>query len=179
MSWRRQQCGSSGRRTTNKEGPVAIGRPICGTTDQQTWISLSIRNHNIKRWQYICDHNSGKSRSIFITSCTVVSRKTCAYHLNNVLTLPSKNENITFVRSFYVISGCTSFNDLCIASMTLLMYIAAYFVNMFGTFLCRLSLFSLLFIFSSLSSLIYTVLCELRLIYFIMYSLNITHCIMV
>ena len=55
----------------------------------------------------------------------------------------------------------------CVASMALLMYIAAYFVNMFGMFLIflsRLSLFSLLFIFSSVSSLIYTVLCELRLI---------------
>jgi len=48
--------------------------------------------------------------------------------------------------------------------MALLMYIAAYFVNMFGMFLTRLSLFGLLFIFSSVSSLIYTVLCELRLI---------------
>ena len=36
--------------------------------------------------------------------------------------------------------------------------------SMFGMFLSRLSLFSLLFIFSSVSSLIYTVLCELRLI---------------
>ena len=76
------------------------------------------------------------------------------------------------VRSFYVISGCTSFKDLCIASMALQMYIAAYFVNMFGMFLSRLSLFSLLFIFSSVSSLIYTVLCELRLIK----QLLLTHC---
>ena len=47
-----------------------------------------------------------------------------------------------------------------------------YFVNMFGMFLSRLSLFSLLFIFSSLSSLIYTVLCEMRLIIIIIQHLQ-------
>jgi len=38
-----------------------------------------------------------------------------------------------------------------VASMVLLMHIAAYFVNVFGMFLSRLSLYSLLCIFSFLS----------------------------
>jgi len=75
----------------------------------------SLLNHNvsgrfihtlwtIKSWQYICDHNSGKSGWIFYNFCTVVSKKKCFIHtwqkyqphLNNVLTLPSENENIIF-----------------------------------------------------------------------------------
>jgi len=69
------------------------------------------------------------------------------------------------VGSFYVIV-VVLVSMTCVASMALLMYIAAYFVNMFEMFL---SLFSLLFIFSSLSSLIYTVLRELTLIIGLIY----------
>jgi len=61
----------------------------------------------IKRWQYICDHNSGNSRSSFIIFAIVVSRKeyfTYIWqkgppHLNNVLTLPSENETSHFKTS--------------------------------------------------------------------------------
>jgi len=62
------------------------------------------------------------------------------------------------VRSFYVIpvSGCTSFNELCIASMVLLMHIVvfvAYIVNVFGMFfLSRLVCCIYIFVSVSLSS---------------------------
>ena len=61
-------------------------------------------NHK-KRWQNICDHNSGKSLCMhFYNFCTVVNRKKHVIyiwqkfppHLNNTLTLPSENKNITF-----------------------------------------------------------------------------------
>jgi len=58
----------------------------------------------INRWQCICDHNSWKISIDFYIFSTVVSRKECftrtwqkfTPHLNNVLTLLSENENITF-----------------------------------------------------------------------------------
>jgi len=59
-----------------------------------------------KTWQYICDHNTGKTRLIFFYNfCTAVSRKNtlhkrekiCSPHLNNVLTLPCENETSHFI----------------------------------------------------------------------------------
>jgi len=76
----------------------------------------------IKRWQNICDRNSGKSWWIFYNFCTVVNRRKrfthiwqkCPPHLINVLMLPSENENITF-HTFIIhslnITRCIKLND--------------------------------------------------------------------
>jgi len=61
-------------------------------------------NHK-KRWQYICDQNFGKSRSIFYNFCTVVKRKKflcscmkkCPPRLNSVRMLPCENKKSHFI----------------------------------------------------------------------------------
>ena len=41
-----------------------------------------------KRWQYICDYNSGKTHSIFNNFCIAVSRKKRYKHMKNMSTSP-------------------------------------------------------------------------------------------
>ena len=66
---------------------------------------------------------------------------------------------IPVVRSLYAVNGSSSLNALYVGSMVLLMFLVAYFLNVFGMFLSRLSLFSLLYIFSVVSGLSSTLYC--------------------
>jgi len=61
---------------------------ICIVHPQVTGNTLSIYtvNHK-KRWQYICDHNFGKSRSIFIIFALM-------YRGRNVLLIYEKNVHL-------------------------------------------------------------------------------------
>jgi len=124
LSSTRATCGDVGqsadfpspsRRTTLCDW-IPLSHKWCGT-----YTTVRVDNNNclnvvplpalldalwtIKRWQYISDHNSGKSWWIFYNFCIVVSRKKCFTHawhkcpphLNNVLTLPSENETSHFI----------------------------------------------------------------------------------
>jgi len=65
-------------------------------------------------WQYICDHNSEKTRLVFILHCYKQEEhfstrmKKCSPHLNNVLTLPCEKWNITFHKCTLRISPTAS-----------------------------------------------------------------------
>ena len=78
---------------------------ICCLNHKKQWACTGPKMSNytlwfIKTWQYVFDHNSGKTLFDFYNFCTAGSRKkifthtqiTCSPHLNNVLTRPCENE---------------------------------------------------------------------------------------